>query len=164
MKDTEQTTKKPMPRAFHTEYETAGFSQHFSYREMTISAAAIDAGLPNDPPAACQERLHLLCVNVLEPLRRRFGAIRVTSGYRSPAVNRAVGGAPTSQHCLGEAADLYCHSLDYARELYTHIRAHLPFDQLILERPARRDRGLWIHVSYTRRHPLRRQALGEIRN
>lgn len=130
---------------------------HFSLREMIVSATAIRHGLDNTPTADVEQRLKQLCVNVLEPLRCRFGAIRITSGYRSPKVNSLVGGAATSQHQLGEAADLHAGSEEVARKMYEYILHNLDFDQLILEyRPKTATR--WIHVSYTTRRPCRHEA------
>ena len=78
-------------------------SDHFKLREFTLSGAAIRYNLDNTPTTVEVERLRALCVNVLEPLRRRFGVLRITSGYRSERVNKIVGGAVRSQHRLGEA-------------------------------------------------------------
>lgn len=122
-------------------------SPHFTLREMTLSAAAIEKGLDNTPDALAVVNLRLLCQNVLEPLRRRFGKIRVTSGFRSVAVNSAVGGAEMSQHRFGQAADLHVGSRETGRKMFDFLRFETPFDQLIYEyRP--RDGAEWIHVSY----------------
>ena len=80
---------------------TTQLTQHFSLREFIISATAIRHGIDNTPSEETVARLKALCDNVLEPLRRRFGRIRITSGYRSPSVNAKVGGVATSQHTLG---------------------------------------------------------------
>ena len=130
-------------------------SQHFTLHEMTASGTALRLGLEHTPTPAAVENLRALCVNVLEPLRRRFGVVRVTSGYRSEALNRAVGGVANSQHRRGEAADLHCSSLDEARRWFLFIRDHLDFDQLLLER--KMGNGCcWLHVSYVRQ-PGRRK-------
>ena len=77
-------------------------SDHFKLREFTLSGAAIRYNLDNTPTTVEVERLRALCVNVLEPLRHRFGVIRITSGYRSERVNKIVGGAVSSQQRMCE--------------------------------------------------------------
>ena len=82
--------------------------KYFTIRELTRSATATAEKIDNTPSQAVVDKLTALIENVLDPLREAWGApIIVTSGYRSPALNRAVKGAPTSQHVLGEAADIH---------------------------------------------------------
>lgn len=117
-------------------------SQNFTLAEMIVTST----GLPNDPGPVELENLRQLTVNVLQPLRFQYGMpIRVNSGYRSAAVNSAVGGSQTSQHCLGQAADL--DSTNNA-QLFNLIRNSLPFDQLIWEggNDLQPD---WVHVSFS---------------
>lgn len=111
--------------------------------------------LRNAPTAIVKERLRALCLDVLQPLRDHFGAVIVTSGYRCPAVNRAVGGAAGSQHTRGEAADLQC---DRIAEAFEWLRLNVHFDQLIWEKGDDR-RPLWIHVSHVIDKPERGQVL-----
>ena len=117
------------------------------------SQTAARRGIDNTPPPVVVERLQALCVNVLEPLRALARApIHITSGYRSQRLNRAIGGASTSQHVLGEAADLVMPGLG-SGEIFNLIRrSGLDFDQMIEE-------GTWIHLSYTTRRPNRRECL-----
>ena len=122
-------------------------SDHFKLREFTLSGAAIRNNIDNTPSAVEVERLRALCVNVLEPLRKRFGVLRITSGYRSERVNKIVGGAARSQHRLGEAADIHVSSLEVAHKMCQYAKEHLDFDQLILESVAKTG-ARWIHVSY----------------
>lgn len=122
-------------------------SEHFTLGEFTRSGTAIRCRVENVPTAADVARLEALCLNVLEPLRRRFGVLRVTSGYRSERLNSLVGGVATSQHCRGEAADLHVSSLEVARKMCEYVREHLDFDQLILE-SVRKTGARWLHVSY----------------
>lgn len=126
---------------------TIQLTQHFSLREFVISATAIRLGIDNTPPDEAVARLRVLCEKVLEPLRQRFGVLRITSGYRSPIVNEKVGGVATSQHTIGEAADIYLPNDEVGLKMYNYIRCNLDFDQLIYEyRPKTGAR--WIHVSF----------------
>lgn len=128
-------------------------SPNFTWREVTASRAAIKAGISNQPPAELHEAIRLTA-HGLERIRDIAGRpIIVTSWYRSPAVNRLVGGSPTSQHVLGEAADIECHGMS-ASDLATLIEAHrdvIRYDQMILEYPP----DGWVHVSFVpaSRHP-----------
>lgn len=118
-------------------------SPNFTLEEMTVSETAVRKGIDNTPNAGQMENLRQLCKYILEPLRILVGApILVTSGYRSPALNKTIGGAKTSQHCLGLSADIHTnkYSID---KLYQLIKkSRLPYDQVIHEF------GQWVHVSY----------------
>ena len=125
-------------------------TKHFCLSEFTRSATAIRYGISNQPSEQQVQRLQALCQQVLEPLRRRFGVIRITSGYRSPELNVRVGGVPNSQHTLGEAADIHTGGKETSEKMYHYIRTHLPYDQLILER---RPGVYWLHVSFRSDRP-----------
>ena len=127
-------------------------SAHFTLSELTATSHG-----PNYPGRTEIEALRALAVNVLEPIRAGVAlAVHVNSGYRSPAVNAAVGGAAGSQHLRGEAADIWVSGLTPA-ELATRIVAlGVPFDQLIVE-PS------WVHVSYREGHN-RGQMLRKVGN
>lgn len=129
-------------------------SEHFSKAEFEHSNTAIQRGISNVMDSGQTQKAIDLCVNVLEPLRAHVGApIKLNCGYRSPLVNKAVGGAKTSQHILGEAADLDLHS----RELFIWIKDNLEYDQIIFEMGTEENAG-WFHVSY-RKGRNRKQAL-----
>ena len=129
------------------------FSPHFSLDELTRTALA----LPNttDSPVIIGNLL-AVCVHILEPVHEQFDkAVLIHSGYRSPAVNAAVGGSKSSQHCRGEAADFHVDGYSvYA--VAEWISENLDFDQLILENfvPHIKDSG-WVHCSYSKRNRCR---------
>ena len=119
-------------------------SPHFTLDELTESATALRLGIDNTPLPWEIEALTRLCEQILEPLREHFGKpVAVTSGYRSPRVNGAVGSKPSSQHCKGEAADIKIHGVPNL-EIAEWIKANTEFDQCILEYPP----GGWVHVSH----------------
>lgn len=128
--------------------------KYFSIEELTRSATAQAHGIDNTPTPGIRANLDALVRNVLDPLREAWGApITVTSGYRSPQLNKAVGGATGSQHMLGEAADISVGSKADNRRLFDLVqKLELPFDQLIDEKGFQ-----WIHISYGSRR--RRQVL-----
>ena len=124
---------------------------HFSLREMCASGTAIRLGIRNEPSEQVVNSLQQLCEHVLEPLRQRFGVIRITSGYRCDKLNRAVGGVKNSQHRLGEAADIHISDIEVGRRMFRYIKENLEFDQLLFERI--RENGVcWLHVSYRKTH------------
>ncbi|MDD3038249.1 D-Ala-D-Ala carboxypeptidase family metallohydrolase [Bacteroides sp.] len=118
--------------------------KHFTIKELSHSDTAILKGIDNYPTAEAIINLTALVNNVLDPLRERYGKpIRVSSGYRSAILNRSVNGATSSQHRLGEAADITVGSREENRKLFEIIKNELTFDQLIDER-----NFSWVHVSF----------------
>lgn len=125
-------------------------SPHFSLDEFTKSQTATRYGINNQPNLEQRDNLVRLCVHVLEPLRAIVGkSISVSSGFRSRGLNSAIGGSQTSQHSLGQAADIEVYGFDNFA-LAKIIRDKLPFDQLILEFYDRNEgpNSGWVHVSY----------------
>ena len=139
-----------MARRIKREYEAnqVSLSEHFSLIEMTKSQSALRLGLDNNPNPKAAAALANLCEQVLEPVRRHFDRpVIINSGYRAPAVNKAIGGKPTSQHCKGEAADLEIPGVDNM-DVYKWITANCGYDQLILEYYTGEPQSGWVHVSY----------------
>lgn len=118
--------------------------KHFTIKELSHSDTALAKGIDNFPTADAISNLTKLVDNVLDPLREKYGKpIRVSSGYRSAILNRSVNGATSSQHRLGEAADITTGSKDENRRLFAIIKNELLFDQLIDEK-----NFSWVHVSF----------------
>ena len=115
--------------------------------EMTRSATAKRYGINNSPSPEVAHNIRNLVEKILDPLREAWGQpIIVSSGYRCPRLNKIVKGAPSSQHLLGQAADIHTVSdrTEDNKRLFDLIQSlHLPFDQLIDEYGYN-----WIHVSY----------------
>ena len=134
--------------------------KYFTITELTKSATAKRNGIDNKPSATVERKLVALIEKVLDPLREAYGApIIVTSGYRCEKLNKAVGGAASSQHVKGEAVDIRTVSdkPEDNKKLYDLIlKLKLPFDQLINEYGYD-----WVHVSYGSKH--RRQKLRAVK-
>lgn len=129
--------------------------KYFTMRELTSSATAEARGIDNTPTTEAAVRLTTLVTHVLDPLREMYGRpITVNSGYRCPQLNAAVGGAKTSQHMMGEAADITGGSREENKKLFELIRDNLPFDQLLNE-----SDYSWVHVSYVSPEKNRKQTL-----
>lgn len=119
-------------------------SPHFSLAELTVSANARILGLDNTPPPEVLDRLRITAGR-MEIVRAKLGGrpLTVTSGYRSPAVNRAAAGAKASAHLSGWAVDFTCAGFGTPLEVARAIAASgLAFDQLIHEY------GRWVHISF----------------
>ena len=122
-------------------------SEHFSLSEFTKSITAERLGISNQPSYEQVLAMRHLCREVLEPLRQHYGApIRITSGFRCEALNKAVGGVGNSQHMDGEAADLSVPSEEVARDWFQWLALHTDFDQLLFEH-SQRLHNRWLHVS-----------------
>ena len=128
-------------------------TEHFKLSEFTRSATAVARKIDNAPSQEVISNLKALCQNVLEPLRAFAGQpIIIGSGYRSPALNKAVGGAKNSQHMTGEAADIRLPDLATGRKWFLWMMDNLQFDQLIMEKSTFSSTRYWIHVSFSRNH------------
>ena len=123
-------------------------TMHFTLEEMYASDTAKRLGINNKPSTQQMINLVYLCAYVLEPLRKAMGKpINISSGFRSQALNKAVGGVYNSQHLKGQAADIDIQGdMAFGRKIFDYIRDHLPFDQLIWEHT--KSGTYWVHVSY----------------
>jgi hypothetical protein len=125
-------------------------SKNFSLSEMTKSQTALRLDIFNEPQPEDLYNLHMLCDNILQPVREHFGRpININSGYRSPELCVAIGSSENSQHAKGEAADFEVLGVDN-KVVAEWIRDNLDFDQLILEfyKDGEPTSG-WIHCSYS---------------
>jgi uncharacterized protein YcbK (DUF882 family) len=131
---------------------------HFSWSEFTRSDTATKLGISNEPTPAHRANIARLCAQVLDPLRVRLGRpVRITSGYRSAAVNAALKGASsTSQHMVGEAADLKVDGMSAEQLAAAIVALGVEFDQVIWYAA---DNGGQVHVSFTTARRNRRQTL-----
>ena len=125
-------------------------TKNFSLAEMTKT----NTGLPNKPGNTEILNLKKLCEDVLQPLRDLLGKpIIVNSGYRSPEVNKKVGGVPTSYHLKGLAADINAEGMT-ARQLFEFIKkSYLPYHKVILEYEA------WVHIQVSAGHETPRLSV-----
>ena len=136
------------------------FTKNFSYDELIASATAKRLGLDNTPTLEEKERLRQLAEGILQPIRDAWRApIVVTSGFRSEAVNKAVGGVKTSQHRLGEAADIKVGGKERNKKLFNFIykmisKGDIKVGQLIDEYNYQ-----WIHISLPRKNKENNQIL-----
>lgn len=131
---------------------TFRLSAHFTLAEMTASATAARKGIANVAPPEIVDTL-FLTADRMEKVRALLGGnpIRVLSGYRSPAVNKAVGGSKNSAHMTGHAVDFTCDGFGTSAQVAAHLAQHLThFDQIIEEF------GQWVHIGFG---PGKRQQL-----
>jgi hypothetical protein len=135
-------------------------SKHLALAEVTRSESAKRLGISNMPTEQHIKNFKLLAEKVFEPIREHFGKpILISSGYRSQALNSAIGGSLSSQHCQGEALDLDMDGTDITnKQIFDYIKDHLEFDQLIWEFGSK-DNPDWVHVSYESTGKQRKQVL-----
>jgi zinc D-Ala-D-Ala carboxypeptidase len=131
-------------------------SKNFTLKELTRSNTALRLGIDNTPSKEGIYKLTLLATDLLQPIRERLGALRITSGYRSAKLSEVIGSSANSQHCRYEAVDIQYFkrgNTDNLMIYQTLVDLDLDFDQLILEfgnateyiDPTHPD---WIHLSW----------------
>ena len=133
-------------------FDRQKLSPSFARWEFTVSEVAARRDIPNSPSMQEWANLESLCKTCLEPARESLGPLRISSGYRSPALNTAVGGAMDSQHMKGEAADVIPLVSSLAT-MFIWFHANVEFDQLIWEF------GQWVHISHKAEGIQRKEAL-----
>lgn len=137
-------------------------TEHFSLEELTHSDTAVKKGIDNTPSDEIISHLKELAEKILEPLRVAWGSgIKINSGYRGPALNKAIGGSNTSAHSIGYAADLYPSNGKIA-EFKSFVMKwlknnNIAFDQYINEFSGTSQ---WVHIGlYNRSMQQRKQYL-----
>ena len=130
-------------------------SKHFTLDEFVRSTIATKRFIENKPGLTQVINLSALCHNVLEPIRKQFGPVLITSGYRSLKLNQALGSKDTSQHIAGEAADWITKEAQL-EEVFHWCIANINYDQIIFEQA--RDME-WIHSSFVITRQNRQESL-----
>jgi hypothetical protein len=135
-------------------------SKNLALAEVTRSETAKRKGISNMPTPEHLENFKKLAENIFQPIREHFGKpIHISSGYRSAALNKAVGGSSSSQHCTGEAIDIDMDGTEITNaQIFHFIKDNLNFDQLIAEFPVNSNPA-WVHVSYESTGKQRKQIL-----
>jgi hypothetical protein len=138
-------------------------SKHFTLAEFCNSAAAKRYGISNIADDKSIKNLTILAETILEPIREHFEKpIHITSGYRSPALNKKIGGAHNSQHLIGQAVDIDNDNTDVSNsEIFNFIKNNLKYDQLIWEF-GNDENPAWVHVSFSNKP--RKQILKAYKN
>ena len=135
-------------------------SAHVSLADACASQTAEREGIANVPRAEDIARMKIVAAECYEPLwRSAGGAIRISSFYRSPALNAKVGGSKTSQHMLGAAMDIVATGKMTNAKLLQLARALPSFDQCISELGPNEENPAWVHVSFISKEKNRRQYL-----
>lgn len=139
-------------------------SKNLSLAEVTRSETAKRKGISNMPTPEHLENFKKLAEKVFQPIREHFGVpIHISSGYRSAALNKAIGGAASSQHCSGEAIDIDMDGTSVTNaQIFNYIKDNLEFDQLIWEFGTDTNPD-WVHVSYESTGKQRKQILKAIK-
>jgi D-alanyl-D-alanine dipeptidase len=139
-------------------------SKNLALAEVTRSETAKRKGISNMPTPEHIENFKKLAENVFQPIREHFGVpIHLSSGYRSKALNTAVGGSLSSQHCTGEAIDIDMDGTSITnKQVFDFIKQHVNFDQMIWEFGTEANPD-WVHVSYESTGKQRKQVLRAVK-
>jgi zinc D-Ala-D-Ala carboxypeptidase len=137
----------------HAKSQRMKISPNLTLAEVSKSNTAIKLGIDNEPKGEHLNNMIHTANAIFQPIRNHFGKpIFVSSGYRSPELNKAIAGAASnSQHCKGEALDLDNDAVEYPtnKDIFEYIKNHLDFDQLIWEFGSDSNPA-WVHVSYNK--------------
>ena len=135
-------------------------SKHISDKESMYSRTAQRLNIDNAPTEDHKQNMVKLAENIFEPLRSYVGGpIKINSFYRSPKLNKAIGGSSKSQHCNGQAIDI---DDTFGRmsnaEMYEFIKENLDYDQMIWEFGDDKNPA-WVHISYVSEDDNRHRCL-----
>ena len=135
-------------------------SKHISYKEGIRSTTADRLGIDNKPGQVELINMEVIAERIFEPLREWVGGpIRINSFYRSPKLNKAIGGSKRSQHIEGRAMDIDdTYGYKTNAEMFNFIKQNLDFDQMIWEFGTD-DNPNWVHVSYVSEDSNRNRCL-----
>ena len=135
-------------------------SKNLSLAEMIRSESAKRNGISNMPTEEHLANMKKLAENVFQPIRDHFNVpIHISSGYRSLELNKAIKGAKTSQHVLGQAVDIDMDGTEITnKQVFDYIKKNLEFDQLIWEFGTDNNPA-WVHVSFNSKGRQRKQIL-----
>ena len=135
-------------------------SKHISDKEGVYSNTALRRGIDNVPNEEQLANMKLLADKIFEPLRLWVGGpIKINSFFRSPELNKAIGGSKTSQHCKGQAMDIDdTFGVVSNADMYTWVKHNLDFDQMIWEFGDDKNPN-WVHISYVSKDKNRKRCL-----
>lgn len=130
----------------------------FTYKEFIKSDTAIRYGIINEPNEKQWQNIEKLAVKVLQPIRNKFGGIKITSGFRTPELCLKIGSSINSNHTKGEAADIEPTTNVSLIQILQWICNNLEYRELIFEYPP----DGWIHVSYREGENIKELKLKDI--
>lgn len=135
-------------------------TKNLSKQEAVASQTAKRLGIKNEPTPEIWEVMKITAENVFQPIRDHFKKpIRVSSFYRSPALNKAIGGSKTSDHMTGRSIDIQGTNGVTNKMIFEFAKNNLDFDQLINEYPDKYGEPSWVHISYRGAGKNRKQVL-----
>lgn len=142
------------------------FSKNFVLSEFTYSPTAQRLRIANDLTVKDLDRMMAFTKNLLQPMREQIGSIKITSGFRTLPLNKAIKGDKDSAHLLGYAADTQPQDISLVFLMYWFAKTELPFDQAILEYGRRPDddKDDWVHIGYKHPSGAQRRQLLVMRN
>jgi len=140
-------------------------SENLYLKEVIKSNTATRKGIDNSPTEEHLNNLRLIAIRIFQPIREHFDfPIGISSGYRSKALNKAIGGSKSSQHCFGEALDIDADIFGGVTnaEIFHFIKHNLDYDQMIWEFGNDNEPD-WVHVSFKSDGKNRKEVLRAIK-